>query len=269
MRNIFLTISLISIISLVFGQDKSENAFIMAISEVHNTGTDFIVLTILNLNNRETKELITDVMSVYYAFGKELETNESTKIKEYLLNNSQTRIFEMNNTEALDILNFKNYQLKSPEKIEKIFVEYSIVDSLLKIQLHRDILLKKYYIYSDQRKKIAKEIKDSIEIKREFTSEEKIILGKLNDQYYDWYYNEYASISENGRELMKIWNSKIQSVKEEYQKSENEIARLEKKFFRSYYEKFGMSFLHIAFKYGVIFGINCENGIIEFIQIIE
>ena len=269
MRNFIFAVFLILIIPIAFGQDKSENAFIKAINEGYTTGPDFVVLTIRNLNNKKTKELITDVMSVYYAFGKELETKESSKIKEYLLNNSKTRTFELSNKEALERLNFKNYRLKSANKIEKIIVQNSIVDSLYKIQIYEDTILEQFYKYSDQRKNIAKEIKDSIEIKRKLLTEEKEMLKNLEKQYYDWHYNEYATISEEGRELMKIWNSKIKSAKEEYQKYETEIKRLENKFFRDYYGKFSESFLHIAFKYGVIFGRNCENGMTEFIQIVE
>lgn len=270
MKSYILTAFLIVIAQITFGQDKSENAFIKAITEGYSTGPDFVVLTIRNLNNNETKELITDVMSVYYAFGKELETNESSRIREHLLSNSKTRIFEVDNREALERLNFKNYQLKSADKIETIIVRDNIVDSLSKIQLYRDIQLEKFYSYSDQRKSIAKEIKDSIELNRRLSTEELKILNDLgNDQYYDYHYNEYATISREGRELMKIWNSKIQSDKDEYQKYENEISRLENIFFRNYYRKFGMSFFHIAFKYGVVFSQNCENGMVEFSQIIK
>ena len=119
MRKFILTVLLISVILIAFGQDKSENAFIRAINEGYSTGPDFVVITIRNLNNEETKELIADVTTVYYAFGKELETNESFKIREYLLNNSKTRIFELNNKAALERLKFKDYQLKFLEEIEK------------------------------------------------------------------------------------------------------------------------------------------------------
>lgn len=269
MRILIFIVFLISTIPSAFGQDKSENAFIKAINEGYTTGPDFVVLTIRNLNNKETKEIITDVISVYYAFGKELNTNESSIIREYLLNNSKARIFELNNTEALVRLNFENYQLNSAEKIEKIFIQNNIVDSLSKIQQYRDIQLEKFYTYSAQRKNLAKEIKDSIEIKRKLTAEERIMLKDLEDQYYDWHYNQYAVISEDGKKLMKVWNSKIQSAKEEYQKYGDEITRLENKFFRNYYRKFGLNFLHIAFRYGILFGTNCENGMVEFTQIVE
>jgi hypothetical protein len=269
MRNFILTILLFSVILIAFGQDKSENAFIKAINEGYTTGPDFVVLTIRNLNNKETKELITDVASVYYAFGKEFDANESSKIREYLLNNSKTRIFELSNKEALERLNFENYQLKYLETIEEIIIQNNIVDSLSKIQLYRDNILEKFYTYSIQRKNIAKEIKDSIEIKRKLSIEEKVMLKNLEDQYYDWHYNEYATISKEEKDLMKNWNSKIKLAKDEYQKYETEIIRLENKFFRDYYKKFGLNFLHVAFKYGVIFGANCENGMIEFTRIVK
>ena len=129
--------------------------------------------------------------------------------------------------------------------------------------------MEKFYSYSEQRENTAIEIKDSIEIKRKLSTEEKVMLKNLEGRYYDWHYNEYAIISKEGKDLMKIWNSKIKSAKEEYQKYETEISRLENKFFRDYYTEFGMNFLHVAFKYGVIFGTNCENGMIKFTKIVE
>ena len=268
MKNFVVTTFLILIVQIAFGQDKSENAFIKTITEGYTTGSDFVVLTVLN--NNETKELISDVVSVFYAFGKELETNESSKIREHLLNHSKTRIFEMNNKEALERLHFKEYELKSAEQIEKIIIQNNIVDSLSKIQLHRNILLEKFYTYSEQREIIAKEIKDSIELIRNLSTEELKVLSDLEiDQYYDWHYNEYVTLSKEGKKLMKIWNYRIKLAKAEYQKYENEITRLENKFFKDYYKIFGMSFLHIAFKYGVIFAQNCENGMVEFSRVVE
>ena len=270
MRYLILTMCLVSIISVAFGQDKSENAFIKAITEGYSTAPDFVVLTIRNLNNNETKELMTSVPSVYYAFEKELKTKKSSKIREFLLNSSSTRIFELSDKEALERLNFKDYQLKSAEKIEKIIVKNHIIDSLYKFQLYRGIGIPlNYHNYSKQRNKIAEEIRDSIEITRNLTEEENKILRDLKDMYYEWHYTEYAIPSKNGQELMKIWNSKIKLDKEEYQKYKDEEQRLEKKFIRDYYEKFGISFLHIMFKYGAIFYTNCINGMLEFNQIVE
>jgi hypothetical protein len=68
---------------------------------------------------------------------------------------------------------------------------------------------------------------------------------------------------------MKNWNVKIKSLKENYKKFPDEIERLEKKFFSDYYNKYGLNFIHIAFKYGAVFNQNCENGMMEFNCIVK
>ena len=96
-----------------------------------------------------------------------------------------------------------------------------------------------------------------------------IIIVALSSNYYDYHYNEYARVSEQGKQLMKIWNDKISPFKRDYKKHTDELERLEQKFFRNHYAKYGISFCHLAFKYGVVFYSNCENGMLEFKQVIE
>jgi hypothetical protein len=253
----------------VFGQDKAEQTFKKVIQEGFSTAPDFVVLTIKNLNSGQTKEIMTEVTTVYEALKNELNQINYEKIGDYLLNNSQTRTFEIKNKEALERLHFDKYQLKSADSIEKIILKESIIDSLSKINKQREIISEKYYEYSDQREEILEEIKDSIKATRQLTTEENKILGDLKDQYYDYHYNEYAQISEHGQQLMTIWNHKIKPFKEDYKKYTDELERLEKKFFRDHYLKFGLNFCHIAFKYGAIFNSNCENGMLEFNQVID
>ncbi len=254
---------------IAFGQDKSKLAFEIAIKDGFSTAPNFVVLTIKNLNNDQTKEIITDVVSVYEAFKIELNLTDYGIVSDFLLKNSEARMFELKNKDALGMLNFDNYELKSSDKIEKIIINECIADSLSKVSLQREIISDKFYEYSDQREEIIEKINDSISDLRKLTPEEIRILGDLTDEYYDYHYNEYVKISERGKQLMKIWNTKVNPFKINYKIYTDELERLEMKFFRRYYAKYGMNFCHLAFKYGVIFNSNCENGVLEFNQIIR
>ena len=120
----------------------------------------------------------------------------------------------------------------------------------------------------NQREDILGSMKDSIQAKRELTAEEEKMLSDLTDQYYDYHYNEYAEVSEQGRQLMTIWNRKISPHRQHYETYLDELARLEQKFYKQHLKKYGQSFCHLLFKYGVICYPNNEIGTIEFGEII-
>lgn len=252
-----------------FGQTKAEKTFQKAIKEGFLTAPDFVVITVSNLRKRQTKDIIVDVTSLFEACRIELNIQDYEKISEYLLKNAETRLFEFKTKEALERLNFDKYELKSANEIEKIVIVERVIDSIPKITQQSELISKKFYEYTDQREEILKSIKDSIKAKRELTIEENKILSDLTEQYYDNYYNEYAKISEQGKDLLKIWNLKILPYKNELKKHTDELERLENKFFRNYYAKYGLNFCHIVFKYGVIFNSNCLNGMLEFNQVVN
>lgn len=269
MKRLNILLTLLFFCQVSFGQNKAELTFQKVIKEGFSTAPDFVVLKVKNSNTGQIKEIITDVTSLFEACGIEQQTQDYDKISEYLINNSDAREIEFRTKEALERLNFDNYKMKSADKIEKLISKENIIDSLPKINKQRELICEKFYEYSDQREKILEEIKDSIQTKRALTNEEIKILSDLTDQYYDYHYNEYAEISKQGKALMKIWNSKIKPYKMEYKKLTDELDRLENKFFREHYAKYGLNFCHILFKYGVIFNSNCENGRVEFKQVLN
>jgi hypothetical protein len=269
MKKLLIILTLIFSCQVTFGQNKAEQTFRKVIKDGFSTAPDFVVLTVKNPITGQIKEIITDVTSLFEAYRIEYKLQYYDKISEYLLKNSGTRVFEFRTKEALDRLNFDNYEMKLADKIEKLISKENIIDSLPKIKKQREFIYEKFHEYSDQREEILEEIKDSIQSKRELTNEEKKILSDLTDQYYDYHYNEYAEISDQGKALMKTWNSKIKHYKKEYKKHTDELDRLENKFFRKHYAKYGLNFCHILFKYGVIFYSNCENGMMEFNQVIN
>jgi hypothetical protein len=269
MKRLTIILTLIFFCQVSFGQNKAEKTFQKVIKEGFSTAPDFVVLTVKNSNTGQIKEIITDVTSLFEACRIEQQIQDYDKISEFLIKNAEARVFEFRTKEALERLNFDNYEMKSADKIEKLISKENIIDSLPKITKQRELISEKFYEYSDQREEILEEIKDSIQNKRALTNEELKILSDLTDQYYDYHYNEYAEISNQGKALMKIWNSKIKPYKMEYKKHTDELDRLENKFFRKHYAKYGLNFCHILFKYGVIFNSNCENGMMEFNQVLK
>jgi hypothetical protein len=269
MRKLIIILTIMFSCQISLGQNKAEQTFQKAIKEGISTAPDFVVLTVRIPNTRQSKEIITDVTSLFEAYRIEHQMRDYDIISEHLLKNAETRVFEFRTKEALKRLNFDNYELKSADKIEKIVSKENIIDSLPKITQQRKWISDKFYEYSDKREGLLEEIKDSIQSNRELTIVEKRILSDLTDQYYDCHYNQYAEISEQGKALMKIWNSKIKPYKHEYKKHTDELERLENKFFREYHARYGLNFCHIVFKYGAIFNSNCENGMLEFNQVIN
>jgi hypothetical protein len=269
MKRLTFILTLIFFCQVSFGQNKAEQTFQKVIKEGFSTAPHFVVLTVKNSNSGQIKEIIINVTSLFEAYRIEQQIQDYDKISEYLIEKAEARIFEFRTKEALERLNFDNYEMKSADKIEKLISKENIIDSLPKITKQRELISEKFYEYSDQREEILEEIKDSIQTKRALTNEEIEILSDLNDQYYDYHYNEYVEISNQGRALMKIWNSKIKPYKMEYKKNTDELDRLENKFFRKHFAKYGLNFCHILFKYGVIFNSKCENGMMGFNQVIN
>ena len=270
MKQVITILIIILNFQITFGQDKPEKAFKKVVNNGYTTAPYFVVLTVKNLNTGQIKEILTNANSLQDAFKKELDLADYGKVREFLTENSKTRFFEMKNEEALEILRFEKYKLKSEKKIENIIHKENLIDSLCKIQLQRKLISVEIHKYYAQRRELINEIKDSISLHRQLTKEEETILNNLMDLSYDYHYNsEYAKISNQGRELMKIWNFKVNPFKKEYTIYEDELERLETKFFRDYQLKYGMNFCHVVFKYGAIFYRNCINGMLEFGQVVD
>lgn len=85
-----------------FGQNKSEQTFKEVINEGFSTGPDLAVVTIKNFNTGEIKEIMIQVTTLFESCMIELQIQDHLKILEYLLKNSDSRLFEFKNKEALE-----------------------------------------------------------------------------------------------------------------------------------------------------------------------
>jgi len=269
MNRIISTI-LIFTSQLILGQSLIENTFKHSVTEGFSTAPDFVVITVENSNNGKIKEICTDVTSLYWSLQKEYNQTDYSIISDSLLNHSKDRFFVLKNENALERLYFKKYNNKSIDKIDELIKSNKLVDSLEQIAKYRLKLSDKFYIYQDEREDKIDFIRDSISKIRELSIEEKEMLNELDDQYYDYHYNEYYwdKLSDKGKELIKIWNVKIKKEKDKYSKIEKELERQKKKFFRKYYEKYGINFCHALFLNGVTCYQDCENGEINFGEVI-
>ena len=253
-------------IFFAFGQNLAEKTFIHVINSGLSTAPDFLVVQIKNLNTGEVKEICTDNSSLYWALMQDRKSSDFEAITKELLNNSFERYFEISDKEALERIQFDFVSPNSLEKLDSIFKADHLADSLAKIELYRTYLGDNYYKYYEARETAIAEIEDSISAIRELTAEESEILDDLPDQYYDYHYNEWKwkELSVKGQAFMKIWNSKIAVEKSKYKKIENEHNRLEKKFFRDYFNKYGLDYCHVLFLNGITCFQSCENGQINY-----
>lgn len=253
--------------------NTSEKAFINVVKEGPSTGPDFIVVKINNLNTGTSKEVCTDVTSLFFALQVETKEDDNNKITQYLLSKSATRTFDLRNPEALDRLDFNLYTLHDEKKIESLITNQNLRDSLRKLTKFGEVLSSKMDDHYDKRQDILKEISDSIKKVRPLTDEEAKMIGDLRDRYYDDYYTKpiydrYRTVSANGEFLMKIWSEKIKRYKDEISKYEAESKRMYDKFFQQYYKMFGISFCHVAFKYGIITYFGDENPKVGFSRVL-
>lgn len=275
MKRFVSLLILILISKILFAQTNTiaEHAYIKVINDGPSTAPDFTVVTVNNLKTGNVKEICTDVTSLYWSLQQENNEKDYKKLKEYLLSKSSKRIFDLKDADALVRLNFDSYNLKNENAIRSIIINKHLTDSLKKFVKFRELLNKYLDDYRDKRQDILDEIADSITTKRPLSEEESKMIGDLRDRFYDDYYtkpiyNQYRKVSEQGENLMKIWNLKIKKHKTKILKTEVESSRMYYKFFQQYYKIYGINFCHIAFKYGIITYLGDENPVVGFGEVI-
>ena len=123
MKQVITILIIILNFQITFGQDKPEKAFEKAVNNGYTTAPYFVVLTVKNLNTGQIKEILTNANSLQDAFKKELDLADYGKVREFLTENSKTRFFEMKNEEALEILRFEKYKLKSEKKLKILYIK--------------------------------------------------------------------------------------------------------------------------------------------------
>lgn len=271
-KHVLFFISFLVIGINLYGQNSNiaEKAYIDVVKEGPSTGPLFIVVNINNLNTGVSNEVCTDISTLFWALSQENNTSDREK---YLLSKSSDRNFDFKDQNALNRLNFSNYKLNKEKKIKILIEKKHLRDSLNKLVNFYEIERQAFYKYADQRQNLLKEVRDSISTVRSLTSEEDKMISNLKDRYYDDYYsksefNKYRTISPHGQSLMKIWKQKIEKYKKEFSKFEIESERMYNKFFQKYYKMFGISFCHIAFKYGIITYLGDENRVVGFSKVI-
>ncbi|WP_345955471.1 hypothetical protein [Mucilaginibacter sp. PAMB04168] len=61
----------------------------------------------------------------------------------------------------------------------------------------------------------------------------------------------------------------IKQRKTTYDKLSKELNRMNTKFFKQYYRKYGLSFCHVAFKYGIVSYYGDEDPEIDFEKLVK
>ena len=259
-------------------QSPVEKAYIAAIDDGPSTGPDFVVVTIINSNTNQSKEMILSVDQLFDCLKLELIEDDYKKIKKYLLSKSSDRTISLQNQEALKSINFEKYKaentLQLENEIDKVIIKNHLIDSLSKIAAINQKSHKLFDEYYMRRVEILREISDSISKLRSLNKKEKTVLQFLKDPYYDGREEQCEKLPSDSKDdrisrkkILEIWDNKInlyKSDRDKYAYIDQELTRCEKKFFRSYYNKNGITFCKALFKYGAICYFGDENPIVGF-----
>jgi hypothetical protein len=247
----------------------AEQAYVHVINHGLSTAPEFIVITANNSKTGQAREICLEVTSFYWGLMKETPGKDDKELKQYMFSKSGERVFNFENADALQQINFDNYHLKNENVIKLIIIDNHLADSLKKLVRFREILGKERNDYYRKRQDILKQMADSIKTKRSLSVEENKMISDLPDRYYDDYYskpiyNKYRNVSEQGENFMKTWNLKILKYKIKILKVEAESKRMNYKFFQQYYDIYGISFCHVAFKFGIITYLGDELAVVGF-----
>jgi len=283
MKNLILFLCSLISFQHLFAQNTPEKAYTTVVNEGPTTAPGLVVITIINLNTGGLKEMCLTVNELFDCLELELHEDDSKKIKKYLLSKSSDRTISLKNQEALKLINFEKYKAelesKQQNKINYLITKNHLIDSLAKIDT---IERKKAEIFNDYeilRRTILKKIADSISAVRPLNKKEKTMLLLLIDPYYDEREEQCEKLPWDSKadsisrmEILEIWDSKKSLYKNDSDKCASvyqESDRCEKKFFRTYYKKYGLVFCQVLFKYGVICYFGDENPIVEFGGVIK
>jgi hypothetical protein len=278
MKHLTFIILFITSIQGLLAQSPAEKVYNKVIADGPSTAPEFVVVTVTNYKTHESKEMCLTINELFDCLSLELKEDDSKKIKKYLLSKSADRKFILTNSEALKSIKFESYKsqkaLEIEKGIDKLIINNHLIDSLSKIDTIRKRQDKLFNEYYNVRRKITNQISDSIIRKRPLDKKEQQVLSDLNDSYYDdreeqccLLINDSNADKIDRGNIIKIWDSKInlyKGYKDQYTGINNELARCEKKFFRKYYNKYGITFCKALFKYGVICYFGDENPIVGF-----
>ena len=264
-------IALLLCSKIVLSQDIDQKVFLASTEFGPSTGPDLVVVTIVNCNTNVAKEMLLTVNDLFHCLELELKEKNSKSIKNIVRSNSFCRTFFLQDTEALNGINFDKLNSKKVSKnekaLEKIVIKKHLIDSLIKTDSLRDIFIKTSDHYTSLRRKVSRQISDSLLIIRTLTKTEKNFLRAISDPYYDGREEQCADLRDNTEaenqerlNMIKIWDSYIalyRVQKERYAYVDSEVDRCEKKFFFDYRAKYSS---YILAKVLIKHGITCAFG---------
>jgi hypothetical protein len=258
---------------VLFSQNLEERTYLEVVKSGMGTAPSLVVIKIKDLNTDVVKEVCTDVPSLFWSAIRESKGLNDKEIDNILVSHSVDRTFEFAKPDVLDRMNFNTYKLTNEDEIIKIITEKHLIDSLSSLDQLRKTASDKYYEYADNRDDILDTLTDVIEAKRPLLSDEKKVVKILQDHFSEYYYDKsykgLNGISKQAQALLKAWEEKVLPYKTAYIKAEKELNRITNKFVDTNIKKYGLSFCHVAFRYGAIFYYGDINPKIGFGKIVK
>ena len=139
---------------ITLAQSIAEKAYREVVKEGPTTAPGLVVVTIINANTNQSKEMCLSVNRLFDCLKIELKEEDFKKIKKNLLANYPDGIIKLQDTASLGFLNFDNQNSKKSLKqkhkitderiIDKIIIKNHLVDSLSKIDTLRE---RKYKLF--------------------------------------------------------------------------------------------------------------------------
>jgi len=245
-------IFLIILIQIGLCQDLIEQTYKQVAIEGSTSAPSFIVLKIENKNTGEIKEICTNKQSMYFSVDT-------------LLKHSKDRFLKIRDTSILNGISFNQYDSKKVERVKNIVSSQNLIDSLMqydKIRTRyynegnsfREIRSKKYYVF-----------RDSVLNNTSLSIEGKSILNDLSNPYFDLYYDVYSydTLTNDCIKLIDLWKNAIDKDRVSIKSLQIELEKKEDKFFKYYFEKYGITYCHVLFLNGITTYFNCESFDIE------
>jgi hypothetical protein len=261
----------------LFAQDSTlvQKTYLKVIKTGISTAPDFIVVKIKDLNTGESKEICTTANFFFGALSKEQIPGFNKSYMEYLLSKSADRTFELKKSDALKNIGFFNYHLQNETHIDSLIKNNHLRDSLKNLSKVEIMVYKEFNLYEQKRDTLLQEFSRRMKKNKPLSTEENQIIDHLSESvsYEDTYDNskmyDYKKLSREGLQFMALWLNTIRNDKQKYRDLEEERGRLYKKLFQMYFDKYGLSFCHVAFNNGIITYIGDEVAVIGYSSVVD
>lgn len=264
MKQIPITTFILFFSFLTFSQEKSINAFNLAITNGYVLSPRLIPVTIIDKSTKTEKFYLSNSERLFRATELEYGIKNVDSLESLIKEKNSNQVFEFKRINALNALGF--YDTKSIDKIklnkiDKIIKNKKIINGIetynLQISLNSK-LLKNF-------DRLRYKLKDStLTINPNFSKQEIAFLEYLTFETYSPVFSienlgDRANF-DGADKLLKLWKEITIKQWKEISKNIKISENLYNKFIEKYFKKFGSDYYAALFKYGIVLSVSDYNG---------